>query len=378
VVDDGSTDNSLDVIKAFNEHVHCIHKKNAGLSAARNTGFKASRGDLIGVLDADDMYTADFLATLVSYLDENPGMDGVHCGYRFVDHNNQDLPQVEARGVPSDELYEALLDGNFLVPESMFLRRKVYESVGLFDESLRACEDWDVWLRAAKTHEIGHCGQVLTRHRILPGSMSTDPLRMIQNRLTVLGKHLGPEPSNAGDSQPHRAYGRAYLGSCIEYLQYGGEEKAYENFRAMANRCPSLLTEIDTFFQIGCGDQPKGSLGDFASLEAERSNEFALRLLERLFLDSLTTEEARTLSRKAYATAYASVGMIAYGTRAFGAARSNFSRAIAKNPVFVIDRRVMHFYVKSCLGPGIIDFMKTLRGRAAFTGRSATYPLPKS
>ena len=179
VVDDGSTDNSRDVITQFGDKVQYIHQKNAGLSAARNTGIKASKGVLIGVLDADDMYESIFLSTLVVTLQENPDADGVYCGYQFVDHKNNLLPQIEARPVDHDKLYDALLDGNFFVPESIFLRRYVYDNVGLFDETLRACEDWDVWLRVTKKYKIVHSPNILTRHRILPGSMSTDPQRML-------------------------------------------------------------------------------------------------------------------------------------------------------------------------------------------------------
>ena len=154
MVDDGSTDNSREVIAQFGDKVQYIHQKNAGLSAARNTGIKASKGALIGVLDADDMYKSIFLSTLVAALQENPDADGVYCGYQFVDHKNNLLPQIEARPVDHDKLYDALLDGNFFVPESIFLRRYVYDNVGLFDETLRACEDWDVWLRVTKKYKI--------------------------------------------------------------------------------------------------------------------------------------------------------------------------------------------------------------------------------
>ena len=70
VVDDGSTDNSRETVSQFDDQVQYIYQKNAGLSAARNTGIKASKGSLIGVLDADDMYEPDYLSTLVSALQE--------------------------------------------------------------------------------------------------------------------------------------------------------------------------------------------------------------------------------------------------------------------------------------------------------------------
>lgn len=363
VVDDGSTDNSREVIAQFGDKVRYIHQKNAGLSAARNTGIKASKGTLIGVLDADDMYESIFLSTLVAALQKNPDADGVYCGYQFVDHKNNLLPQIEARPVDHDKLYDALLDGNFFVPESIFLRRYVYDHVGLFDETLRACEDWDVWLRVTKKYKILHSNHILTRHRVLPGSMSTDPLRMLTARLTVLKKHVGDEPVEGGVSIVHRAYGRAYLGSCIEYLQYGSKDRAYECFQKLANVSPSLLTELDTFYQLGCGDQPKGSMGDLASLNVKRNSIPLLLMMNSLFSDAETGKSVKQLERVASARAYFALGMLAYGTREFRESRWFFMRAVISDLKYLFDRELTSRWLKSLMSPRVVDFLKSSRHR---------------
>ena len=365
VVDDGSTDNSREVITQFGDKVQYIHQKNAGLSAARNTGIKASKGVLIGVLDADDMYESIFLSTLVVTLQENPDADGVYCGYQFVDHKNNLLPQIEARPVDHDKLYDALLDGNFFVPESIFLRRYVYDNVGLFDETLRACEDWDVWLRVTKKYKIVHSPNILTRHRILPGSMSTDPQRMLTYRLAVLKKHVGDEPVGNGSSIAHRAYGRAYLGSCVEYLQYGNTDRAYECFQKLANIYPVLLTELDTFYQLGCGDQPKGSMGDLASLNVKRNSVPLLLMMTSLFSDSRTGKDVRLLERAASAKAYFALGMLAYGTREFRESRWFFARAVFADFKYLFNRELTSRWLKSLMSPKLVDFLKNFRHRLA-------------
>ena len=313
VVDDGSTDNSRDIAGQFGEQIHYIYQTNAGLSAARNTGIRVSNGSLIGVLDADDMYEPGYLSTLVAELQSNLDADGIYCGYQFVDQENNLLPQIEARPVASELLYEVLLDGNFFVPESIFLHRHVYEKVGLFDEALRACEDWDVWLRVTKKFKIIHSHEILTRHRILAGSMSTDPLRMLTARLTVLSKHVGEEPTESGLSITHRAYGRAYLGSCVEYIQYGDGDRAYECFQKLTKVYPILLTEVDTFYQLGCGAQPKGSMGDLSSLNVKESSLPLLAMMKKLFADSGISREMKGTERSVYSTMYFSLCLLAYG-----------------------------------------------------------------
>jgi hypothetical protein len=273
---------------------------------------------------------------------------------------------VEARPIAHDKLYSALLDGNFFVPESIFLRRHVYDAVGLFDETLRACEDWDVWLRVAQQFKIINSAFILTRHRILPGSMSTDPLRMLTYRLAVLQKHVGEEPvGDGGSSMVRRAYGRAYLGSCIEYLQFGNQDRAYECFQKMAGLYPSLLTELDTFYQLGCGDQPKGSMGDLASLNVKRNSVPLIMMMKSLFADAGTGKDVRVLERTASAKVYFALGMLAYGTREFRESRWFFTRAVFTDFKYLFNRELTSRWVKSWMSPRLIDFMKNIHQRLA-------------
>ena len=361
VVDDGSTDSSREVAEQFGDAIHYIYQDNAGLSAARNTGIRASKGSLIGVLDADDMYEPMFLDTLVGALKSDPAADGVYCGYQFVDQENKLLPQVENRPVPSNELFDALLDGNFFVPESIFLHRYVYDDVGLFDEALRACEDWDVWLRTAKKYRIIHSPQILTRHRVLAGSMSTDPLRMLTARLAVLKKHVGDEPLTGGSSSLHRAYGRAYLGSCVEYLQYSDNDRAYECFQKMANICPDLLVEVDTYYQLGCGDQPKGSMGDLSSLDVKQSSLPLLAMLNSLFVDMTTSTSVKHSRKKSYSRAFYALGLLGYNSRDFGEARKYLSRSIWYDAKLLFNKMIINVWLKSLFGPALIDTLKKAR-----------------
>jgi hypothetical protein len=365
VVDDGSTDDSHEVLSAFGGKIRCIHQENRGLSAARNTGILASRGELIGVLDADDIYECDYLKTQVLLLQTSSGADGIYCGYRFIDRENNLLTQSEARFVPPDKLYERLLDGCFLVPESVLVWRRCYEEAGLFDESLKSCEDWDVWLRFARKYRIICTNRLLTRHRILPGSMSTVTDRMLNSRLAVLSKHVGTEPSEPGGNNiaGRRAYGRAYLGSCVEGLQGGNRSHASHCFRKMAMICPTLLTELDTFYQMGCGDQPKGSVGHLASLNLANNSLTLLSMLDDFFAGKAVREDRRYRRRTTYAYAYFALGMLGYGTNHFSTARQFFSRALRMDPRMLWSRQFSLLFLKSLLGRNLAGHLKAFKGR---------------
>lgn len=372
VVDDGSTDNSREVIESFGNSIRVIYQQNQGLSAARNNGIGVAKGAFIGVLDADDMYERDFLSTLVAVLDSNPDAGAVYCGYQFVDHKNYPLPQVEARQIPSGQVFQSLADGNFLVPESILVRRYCYENLGPFDETLRACEDWDMWLSISRKYRIVGTNKVLTRHRILPGSMSTDPNRMFNNRLAVVRKHFGPEPSKSGFSTlVHRVYGRAYLASCVENIQCQDEDRAYECFCNMALICPSLLTELDTFYQLGCGDQPKGSLGNFDSLNLQRNELILKTMLSKLFSMHQSTSMLRKYRRSAYANAYLAFGLLSYGSNQFHKTRGFLFHSIAANPRFGFNRRLVFTLLKSLLGVKVVNRLKITFQRKSFQFRGS-------
>lgn len=358
VVDDGSTDNSREVVARFGDQVRYIWQTNQGLSAARNSGIRAAKGSYIALLDADDLYETAFLQTLVATLAATPTADGIYCGYQFVDEQNRLLPQREARLISVDRLYAALAEGNFLVPEAMLLRHVCYEQVGAFDETLSACEDWDMWLRVTKSFNIIGASQVLTRHRILPSSMSTDPTRMFTNRLAVLQKHFGPATAdgNQENSLKQRAYGRTYLISGVEYLQFRDLGRVYSCLREMAHLCPALLLELDTFYQLGCGSQPKGSLGHFHSLDLAGNAQTLFALLDRLFAEPALAVQLIPYRRRAYAYAYLALGLLSYGAQRYGLTRHFLLRGIAAGFHHGLNGRALVTLLKAL--PGVNQLVK--------------------
>ncbi|MCC6300296.1 MAG: glycosyltransferase [Anaerolineales bacterium] len=360
VVDDGSTDDSRAVVARFGDRVRYTWQANSGLSAARNAGIAQARGEFIGVLDADDMYEPDFLSVLAPILQADPQAQAVYCGYRFVDEANRPLPQVEARLISPERLFQVLAEGNFLVPESILVRKGCYDAVGLFDVKFRACEDVDMWLRISRQFKILGVTNILTRHRILPNSMSTDPTRQTENRLAVIRKHFGSKPVTDGEwTEPQRrAYGRAYLASSVEYLQARMFDRAYESFCSMVRAEPILLTQLTTFYELGCGEQPKGYRGDFASLDLDVSARNLLNLLERFFMEDGSRSVYLRLRRQAYSQAYLALGLLNYGSRQFRDARKFLVKAASHDLLLVFDRRFFTALLKSFLHPQLVELYR--------------------
>lgn len=163
IVDDGSTDDTPAVcsfLAGQNPKITYIRQANFGLSAARNAGIRRARGELIQLLDADDLLEPHKLRAHAEYLDANPRVDIVVGRAGFFDTETprtirawrKSGVNVRMEPPPSPrppDILRALVEGNMLVVHATLVRPRVFESVGYFDDSLRAYEDWDFWLRCA-------------------------------------------------------------------------------------------------------------------------------------------------------------------------------------------------------------------------------------
>lgn len=356
VVDDGSTDETPHVIASFGRSVRAIRQENRGLSAARNTGIAAATGGWIALLDADDLYEPEFLDDLLRLARCHPRAAALYSGYRFVDAANHPLPQTGTRTEPPETLFGALLQGNFLVPECLLVRRDCYAQLGPFDEGLQACEDWDMWLRLAAAFPVVGTTTILTRHRILPGSMSSDPQRMLANRFAVLHKHFGSAEMDFDAMVWHQrqAYGRASLATAIEYLQQRQPDGALPHLRAAFAAAPELMVAADVCYELACGTQPKGWRGHFDSFDLAQTEALVLTLLERLCRDPQSPRPLRRRRRAMRGRVALAVGLLCTGAWDFQAARRYFWRALRSDPRVLRDPRFGRAWATAWLASAVV------------------------
>ena len=177
LVNDASKDRSQDIInRLVAKHPQCTSvtlEKNEGLAAARNTGIRQARGDLIALLDCDDIWLPDHLKEAVNYLDQHPEAGGCSCYADRFDHLtgetlNTLMPQPENQ-IDALLLHEA---SPISQPSAMVFRKEVTETIGLYDEELRFTEDWEFHLRLAKHYPIGVIDKILIRYRVHGDSLS--------------------------------------------------------------------------------------------------------------------------------------------------------------------------------------------------------------
>jgi len=153
VVDDGSTDNTQQITKDFPDIIY-IYQENRGVSSARNVGINAAKCEWIAFLDSDDEWNEKKLEKQVRFHENNPDILMSYTAEAWVrDGKTVKIPK-KYRKIGKDIFLENLSYCN-IAPSSVVLHKKLFESVGLFDDSLRVCEDYDLWLRILLKHKVG-------------------------------------------------------------------------------------------------------------------------------------------------------------------------------------------------------------------------------
>ncbi|MGC8720107.1 MAG: glycosyltransferase [Thermodesulforhabdaceae bacterium] len=154
VVDDGSTDNTFEVLSPFMPSLRYIYQPNKGVSAARNRGIELSSGEWIAFLDSDDFWLPNKLAIHWQFCLENPHIlisqtdeIWIRLGVRLNPKKYHEKPEGYC--------FEKLLERCLISPSAVMIHRSVFDRVGFFDERLPACEDYDMWLRIGYWSPIG-------------------------------------------------------------------------------------------------------------------------------------------------------------------------------------------------------------------------------
>ncbi|HEY1402812.1 MAG TPA: glycosyltransferase family A protein [Pyrinomonadaceae bacterium] len=192
VVNDGAPDTEeLErVLEPYRQRITYLKQENRGLSGARNTGIRAARAPLVGLLDGDDLWEPEFLSAMLDELGRDPSAGVIYSdAIYFGDTWETGHTFMELHPSWGEVTVERLLTQECNVTSSVVARRELLLRAGLFDESLRSSEDFDLWLRIANMGErIAYVRRPLIRYRRHRASLSANPVWMCKHILRVLDK----------------------------------------------------------------------------------------------------------------------------------------------------------------------------------------------
>lgn len=193
VVDDGSTDGSKELIEQFGARLMLLtHEggRNFGQSASINLALEHITGEYVAILDSDDYWHPNKVESQVRFLEERPELSLVYSNGKVVDENGKTLHAFYSPDHQKEHTPEAyLLEGYFLLPNNSLMKSSVLRKTGLFDESLRAAQDYDMGIRVTEVAKFGYLNEQLFYYRRHDESISgKKTLMMWQDGFTILAK----------------------------------------------------------------------------------------------------------------------------------------------------------------------------------------------
>ncbi len=196
VVDDGSTDNTRHVVESFQRsNIKYLFQPNQGPPVARNTGIRASSGRLIAFLDSDDLWLPSKLEMQVKAMEASPQAGLAYCDMFLYDMKQEAVvgpPFLlrSQRPPPRGEVFNELSFRFFGHPSTIMVRKQVFDKIGLFDETLRYCDDFDMLFRIASRYEFELVPDPLVKYRFHDGQLSGNSEPYWRGHVVLFNKFL--------------------------------------------------------------------------------------------------------------------------------------------------------------------------------------------
>lgn len=258
VVNDGSTDGTLAVLRGFGDAIRIVDQKNGGPPLARNAGLRIARGEYIAFLDADDVWARGKLAAQVFHLEARPEVGAVFTGWQVwrpapgggfarPEHFDDAIARAEVDTQYSGWIYNRLLFECEMLTTTVMLRASVVRAVGEFDVTLFNGDDYDYWLRASRIAQINKLRFVGALYRVLPSSVSRRPHAMnseyeVVRRAVSRWGLVGPNGTVTDAQAIARRLEELTVSHAYAHLQHGDPHIAFAAYRDVLSRHPARMT----------------------------------------------------------------------------------------------------------------------------------------
>jgi len=256
-IDDGSSESYEEIkhLLEINQH-HYIKINHGGVSSARNEGIRHARAEWIAFLDSDDVWHEDKLELQYQYAEMNPKAKIIQCREKWFKNNR--LVNIPKHLQPaSGDAFERSLDLCCISPSATMLKKTLIDQVGLFDETLRVCEDYDYWLRILATEPVHLLdAELIDRHSGSHEQLSTLEEANDRFRVYSLFKFI----ASASHSSKHKLLALKSLRSKLEILKSGAEKRFLKSDVEIYCELYKSLSLDDLILLDECGFQYWDSL----------------------------------------------------------------------------------------------------------------------
>lgn len=365
VVDDGSTDNTKEVLSRYTDtRIRYIYQENKGPSVARNNGVRTAVGEYIAFLDSDDLCLPERLAIQISFLEANPKVDIVHSACFFIDKNGKTVDGAIKNPAKKDKNYfESLVSGEEgFIFSSITMRKRCFDLIGLFDERLKTAEDLDMILRLLlQGNTLSYIDKPLIKYRVNVG-ISSDAKKVEENMKLVLDKYFCDNRASSKTlSLKNKAYCNHLYYECCWYYYYKKDLSGWKEHLIKAIELyPEMMKKTKIFYEWFLNLMPfekrsmQEVLKNLIYLEKDISD-----FLEHLYSHPGLPKGLSSFKKATLANYHITCGVLYYLARNMKESRRHFKESFCLKPKVIFNALVVTTFMKSLLGQKIIEKIST-------------------
>ena len=248
VVDDGSTDNTKEVLKPYMSKIRYIYKENGGPASARNVGIKNARGEYIAFLDSDDLWLPEKLEKQIRYFEKHPEIDMVFADCIRFGEEVSNTPRNYTKHLISNDMFVNIWWYNIVPTSTVMVKRVCFDKVGLFDESkeIEGTEDAEMWLRITREYKVDYVKEVVTKYKIRTSGHSRSNINRSYTSARLVIDKYWKDIEMRGYTRKflNRRLHRYYLNYGLSLFCVGNLKDAYIQFREAVRYNPKSLKAL--------------------------------------------------------------------------------------------------------------------------------------
>lgn len=248
VVNDGSNDRTAEILSGYGGKIKVITQENGGIAKARNVAIDCSEGEYLAFLDQDDTWMPEKLECQVPLLEQDKDLGLVYTDAYIMCDNGAELLSFDLRKPYRGMAVEQLFLNNFIATSSVIVKRKYFERVGPFIQSLSPCLDYDRWLSIAALYKIDYVSKPLIRFRDHVSTFRKNEIITTKKIVATLQGFIDnhPDVSKALGKKAGRKIAYYKIDLAKKHLIRGDFQDAFTGFGEALKTDPSA----DTFFRI--------------------------------------------------------------------------------------------------------------------------------
>lgn len=263
VIDDGSTDNTREIVENYVPRVQYVWQENAERGASRNHGLRLAKGEFISFLDSDDLWLPNKVEDDLAAFQDTPEAGVVFSDAMEIDAEGRELKIMRIKAY-SGRVTERLIQNNFVVMATHLVKTELVRKIGGFREErqLSGSEDWEMWVRLSTISDFKYFPKANTKKRTHDANSMTNAEGMNRSMKYALGLMLISDqlPPEAKKTIP-KAEAQISLVSAINYCSNGDKKMAAKFLRKSFNQDPRIAADLRfgyTIFRL-LGSTPKPS-----------------------------------------------------------------------------------------------------------------------